>query len=185
MNVRLWSLVLAWSLGAWATVILMSGAMAAVIFPTMKQLDPVLPAFASTPGDHWSLAAGLVMRKIFFISDIVQLVLATACLVSTAVVLKGLQLPALARRSLWIPLTVACIAMLAAAFWLSPALRRDMDEALVAGRNGNASAMHAARTRFSDKHKTATGLMVTTLGGVAFASIAAGIVIKPFAARSS
>ena len=58
-------------------VLVMSGTMAAVIFPTMKQLQPVLPEFVKVPQDHWSLAAGLVMRKVFFISDAVQLVMAT------------------------------------------------------------------------------------------------------------
>ncbi len=185
MNVRLWSLMLAWSLGAWALVIVMSGAMAAVIFPTMKQLDPVLPEFVSTPGDHWSLAAGLVMRKVFFISDIAQLVLAMISVVSLTIVLKASELSTLGRRVLSGSLAISCIAMLASAFWLSPALRRDMDAALIAGRAGNAAAMKTARTQFGEKHKTATTLMVTTLGGVALASLAVAATLKPFSKTGS
>ena len=181
MNVRLWSLMLAWSLGAWALVIVMSGAMAAVIFPTMKQLDPVLPDFVSTPGDHWSLAAGLVMRKVFFISDIAQLVLAMVAVVSLTIVAKGSEIAEFARRVLSLFLAISCIAMLASAFWLSPALRRDMDAALVAGRVGNSVAMNAARTQFGEKHKFATTLMITALGGVALTSLAAMAALKPFA----
>lgn len=185
MNVRLWSLILAWALGAWALVIAMSGAMAAVIFPTMKQLDPVLPEFVSTPGDHWSLAAGLVMRKVFFISDIAQLVLAMIAVVSLAIVLKAGEIGVLARRMLSFFLAVSCIAMLASAFWLSPAMRSDMDAALVAGRAGNSVAMKTARAQFGEKHKSATTLMVTTLGGVVLASLAAAATLKPFAKAAS
>lgn len=181
MNVRLWSLMLAWSLGAWALVIVMSGGMAAVIFPTMKQLDPVLPEFVSTPGDHWSLAAGLVMRKVFFISDIAQLIFAMVAVVSLTIVLKASEIGIFARRLLSLSLAVSCIAMLTSAFWLSPALRRDMDAALIAGRAGNSIAMKASRTQFAEKHKFATTLMVTTLGGVVLASLTAAAALKPFA----
>lgn len=181
MNMRLWSLMLAWSLGAWVLVIVMSGAMAAIIFPTMKQLDPVLPEFFSTPGDHWSLAAGLVMRKVFFISDIAQLVLAMIAVVSLTIVLKAGEIGVLARRVLTLSLAVSCIAMLATAFWLSPAMRRDMDAALIAGKAGNSAAMNASRAQFAAKHTSATTLMVTTLSGAVLASLAVLTTLNPFA----
>lgn len=61
------------ALGVWAGAVVMSGATAAVIFPQMRELDPTLEAFAATPGEHWVIAAGWVMARVFWVMDAVQL----------------------------------------------------------------------------------------------------------------
>ena len=159
-------------------VLVMSGTMAAVIFPTMKQLQPVLPEFVKVPQDHWSLAAGLVMRKVFFISDAVQLVMATISVVAGTLVLKSAAIETRRKMLLVAPIVVACLAMLTSAFWLSPAMRREMDRTIIAGRDGNAIVMQEARARFNSKHPIATGLMATTFSAVVLATIVGAGLLK-------
>jgi hypothetical protein len=178
MNVHRWNFVLAWALGAWAMTLLMSGGMAAVIFPTMKQLAPVLPEFVKTPQDHWSLAAGLVMRKIFFASDAVQLVLATISVVAMMVVLKGSEVARRLRLLMVISLTIACLTMLASAFWISPTMRREMDRAILASREGNAILMQEARSKFNSMHPQVTVLLEATLFAVLMTATTSAFALK-------
>ena len=44
------------ALGAWLGAIVVSGAAAAIIFPTMRSLDPRMPEFGSYQGPHWMIA---------------------------------------------------------------------------------------------------------------------------------
>lgn len=62
-------------LSLWFGSLIMTGAFAAITFPTMQALGPTLPDFeAYEQISHWRIAAGHVMYKGFFISDSVQLV---------------------------------------------------------------------------------------------------------------
>jgi hypothetical protein len=49
----------------WLGMIGMAGYFAAILFPTMKRLDPRLPGFESYTGDHWRIAAGKVAAQVF------------------------------------------------------------------------------------------------------------------------
>jgi hypothetical protein len=64
------------ALGIWAGFLGATAAFAASAFPIMKQLDPMLPAYARYPQDHWKIAAGSVVQRGFLINDIVQFVCA-------------------------------------------------------------------------------------------------------------
>ncbi len=76
------------ALGLWCGSLLMTGAAAAVTFPMLKKLAPTLPGYSGYTGDHWMLAAGHVVDRVFAISDVVQFVcamLATASMLIAAV----------------------------------------------------------------------------------------------------
>lgn len=49
----------------------MTGVVAAVVFPTMRDLDPTLGGYAGYDGPHWSLAAGVIAEKMFHVGFIV------------------------------------------------------------------------------------------------------------------
>lgn len=72
------------ALGVWVGALVMTGAAAAVAFPTMRAMSPSLPEFASYPEDHWMIAAGRVMARVFFISDMAQLICASLAALSLA-----------------------------------------------------------------------------------------------------
>lgn len=65
----IYSLVLA----LWFGGLMMTGLVAAMIFPTMRELGVQLDQFAAfDPTQHWKIAAGAVMEKVFFALDLVQ-----------------------------------------------------------------------------------------------------------------
>jgi len=53
-------------------VVVMSGIFAAVLFPTMKRMDPLLPEFSTYTGEHWRVAAGRIASLVFLISSWIQ-----------------------------------------------------------------------------------------------------------------
>ncbi len=79
--------------GIWLGSIVATGAFAAILFPTLKALDPELPQYASFDGDHWSLAAGQIAERLFFVSDIVQLLMFIAMGVSLLIAHTALKSP--------------------------------------------------------------------------------------------
>ena len=69
------NVVYAMGLSLWFGALLMTGAVAAIIFPTMRDLGVSLDRFAAfDPSQHWKIAAGAVMEKAFFALDLVQAV---------------------------------------------------------------------------------------------------------------
>ena len=146
---------------AWLMELLMSGAMAAVIFPTMKSLNPVIPGFEKMPQDHWALAAGSVMRIIFLIGDCLQCVLAAVSCVAAVMVIRGYQLRGVRAALLGVPLVVGVVAAVLSAVWLSPRMRSEMDDAIAAARAGKAEEAQAARARFTAMHPTSEALLGT------------------------
>lgn len=60
----------------WLGATIMTGAAAAIAFPTMRDLAPALPDFAEYPADHWIIAAGTLMNKVFSVLDYASVALA-------------------------------------------------------------------------------------------------------------
>lgn len=102
------------ALALWLGAVVFAGAFAAIIFPTMKGLDPRLPDFAAYSGEHWRIAAGKVAQKGFLLADIVQFgcaIVAVASLLGM-LVLFGLprRRPATFLRALALGVALACAA---------------------------------------------------------------------------
>jgi Ca2+/H+ antiporter len=64
------------ALGLWAGSLMMTAVTAAVAFPTVKALDPVVPALDPASRPHWPLIAGKVASNVFVISHMTQSVCA-------------------------------------------------------------------------------------------------------------
>lgn len=61
------------ALGLWFGGILFTGAFAAIIFPTLRDLGVELTRFGSfDAAEHWKIAAGSVMERAFFMLDLIQ-----------------------------------------------------------------------------------------------------------------
>ena len=78
----------------WLAALILGGASAAVVFPTMKSVNPMLPDFPGFEADHWKIAAGMVQQRIFFVSDTVQFIAAIAAFLTLGLRLIGLAPPA-------------------------------------------------------------------------------------------
>lgn len=53
------------TLSLWAGAIATTGFLAAIAFPTMKDLDPTLPNITADNAEHWRIAAGNIFNKAF------------------------------------------------------------------------------------------------------------------------
>jgi len=86
------------ALSVWLGAVAMSGVVAAIVFPLMRELEPTLGAYPSYEGDHALLAAGRVASKVFFAVDTIQFVCGTIALATIVLlVVCGYSLNTLAR----------------------------------------------------------------------------------------
>lgn len=154
------------ALGLWAGCLAFAGVSAAVLFPTMKKLQPALPGFASYDGDHWMIAAGQAANRVFGVLGPVEWVLASIAVLT-------LVIPAMVRTMrgrLGMGWAVRAVLVLAAAGLLafgSLVVQRRMNansavywEAASAGQNERAGA---AKASFQRDHPLASGLMQARL----------------------
>lgn len=162
---KLLSTVLVVGSGVAFGVVAMTGVVAAVVFPTVRDLDPTLPGYAGYGGTHWSLAAGVVAERVFRIGFVLTGVALGAALLAVV----GLSVR---RRPLPIFRIGLCIVtvglFLTHVAWLQPR----MDDAATnyreaAGAGDDPTAIEA-KSRFDALHPTASRL----IGATALASLA-------------
>jgi len=152
------------ALGVWCGAVVMTGAAAAVAFPTMKELDPTLPAYAGYPGDHWSLAAGTVMAQVFTLADLVQLVAATLAgmtfLASVAFFRMPLRRPVNVLRGALLLATIGVLAF--HLFSLAPRMNRAMRAYWDAAAAGNVETADRHKQTFDELHPQASTVLSAT-----------------------
>lgn len=162
------------ALGVWAGAVFGAGVSAAVVFPTMRSLDPTLGAYPGYAGEHWMLGAGRVAARVFLITDGVQFACATLAIAGFALARwAGWQ-----RRTRSWAMFLRALA-LGAAFLLvsyhlliqAPRMDRDLRaywDAAEAGDNDDALVHQRA---FADRHPGASrvlaGTFATTTIGLA------------------
>lgn len=151
------------ALGVWAGALFGAGVAAAVAFPTMRDLEPVLGAYPAYTGEHWMLAAGRVAARVFVITDIAQF----AC---ALLAIAGFALATWAgdRRRSWLRFFRA--AALGAAFLLvsyhlliqAPRMDRDLRAYWDAAAAGDNDAALIHQEAFSRQHPNASRTMTAT-----------------------
>lgn len=158
--------------GIWLGSLLMTGAVAATVFPLMRQLNPTLGAYPRFTGDHPVLAGGHVAAKAFLVNDIVQFVCAGLALLSLGVLIiiqlrrpvsqgGGRSPRVLARAVLFgLALAVFCVQF----FMVAPAMDATLREFWLAAAEGNNAAAETLRARFASSHPVASTLMAATAG---------------------
>lgn len=160
-------------LGLAAGVLVMTGAAAAVAFPTMKSLAPALPGFAVDPAQHWSIAAGSVMNRVFGVADAIVLSAAIAAVLTLIVV------SLVARRGLasmtgvlrCAALVALCGAVGLSWFGLRPKMQGNLESYWSAAREGRVEDAAKFKAAFDADHPRASMLLtmqfvlcVTALG---------------------
>jgi hypothetical protein len=161
--------------GLWLGALLMTAAVAAVIFPTMRELDPTFGLFRAYGGPQADLGAGYIQARVFFVADVVQFVGAFAGGVTLAVSIA-------ARRNLRSRLTMARSVLFGAAvlvfafefFVLSPRMNRNATAYWRAAEAGDVVAAEKSRQMFSADHPTATRTFGATAVLVLGSLVAAG-----------
>lgn len=149
------------ALGTASGALLMTGAAAAIAFPAMKSLAPVLPEFKVDAAQHWSIAAGSVMNRIFGFADAVLLGTAIAAISTLLVVVI------VSRRSLASPsgvLRSAAIVALASTVgfgWLGlrPRIQDNLSAYWSAAREGRTDDAARFKAAFDADHPRASMLL--------------------------
>lgn len=165
------------SLGIWFGAVGTAGAVAAVAFPTMMELDPTLGAYAAFPGEHWPIAAGEVLFKVFQITDLVAVV----CVVLIAgTLLASIVAGGLSVRRLSVKLRVALvIALIAVQGWalfvLMPRMSHNVNEFWSAAKAGETERAGEYRVLFSNDHPTSRRVSETLLVFMVIAMGATGV----------
>ncbi|MFK7883039.1 MAG: hypothetical protein AB8F26_02505 [Phycisphaerales bacterium] len=158
------------ALGVWTGALVGAGISAAVVFPTVRDLDPALPEYTAYEGPHWMLSAGMIASRVFLITDIIQFV--CACL---AVVGFGLAVfvgkPA-RNWGLFLRALLLGLAFLAVSYhllMLMPAMQSDLRQYWNAALAGDTATAEQFRQAFSDRHQSAS----RSIGGTALATLGA------------
>jgi len=154
------------SLGLWLGTLVMTGVTAAILFPTIRDLDPHIPSFDSYSGEHWRIVAGKPANTLFFVSDIIGF---ACCILAMASLLGGVVLlgERWRRRSVGMRISVMTAAMCVFGYGFmvhAPAMNKEITAYWRAAEAGENQVAEKHRAAFGAMHPTSTKLMgVTTL----------------------
>lgn len=148
------------ALGVWCGVVAGAGIAAAIIFPTVRDMDPTLGAYPDYTGDHASLAAGRLAGRIFLVSDTVQFVcgfLVLASLIAMLLTGYALRTPLRVVRSV---LTLATLGLLSYHLTLlMPEMAGHLSAYWDAAAQGRTDTAEEARRAFMSMHGHAAGVL--------------------------
>ncbi|MEO1130132.1 MAG: hypothetical protein AAFX05_10570 [Planctomycetota bacterium] len=154
------------SLGLWMGVMLMVGATAAIAFPTMKSLDPQLPAYARYDGEHWAIAAGAIMNRAFLVSE-----WTTASIGALAMMTLGFSRRH--RNRVWLLRLLALATALGLSIWIlalqRPAMSHHLETFWSAAAVGDNAMAAEHKAAFDRMHPIASTLLIAQLVSVGFA----------------
>lgn len=133
----------------WLGATVMTGVAAAIAFPTTRDLAPALPDFSQYPTDHWMIAAGMVMNKVFAVLDYASVALAVIAAQALVIAAMPCRLRLGAPSSIvrLLALVTAVGALAYSLFMLRPAMNahlRDFHAHAMAGRIAEADTARAA-----------------------------------------
>jgi hypothetical protein len=151
------------ALGLWLGALVMSGAVAALVFPLVRDLDPTLPVFAAYEGPHWRLAAGRIAAQVFAVGEIIGLV----CLLLAGVAFGVSAVLAGKARARVMAVRAAAMLLLIGAFGyqffvLSPRMGSSLGAYWRAAAEGRTADALSHAEAFGRDHPTATSLMAAT-----------------------
>ncbi len=153
--------------GIWLGALLMSGAVAGVVFTKTPELDPTLGRFAAYPGDHARLAAGYVQNEVFKLTDLTQFVASLICLATMIGLIALYRLPI---RSLVgaVRLVSLMLGLSALSYYilvLTPRMSENLRAFYAAAEAGEVETAERFRALFDADHPTATNVFaVITIG---------------------
>ncbi len=163
------------SMSIWLGAVAMSGIVAAIVFPLMRQLEPTLGAYPSYEGDHALLSAGRVASKVFFTVDTIQFVCASITLACMIVMLiTGYKINTIARffRILVLSMTLAILSY--HLFLFMPNLTMTLQGYWEFAAQGESARADQFKDRFLESHSAASRLLGTLTIAVLINIILAG-----------
>jgi hypothetical protein len=189
MLTRLADVVFWLGLILWVSALVTAGVSAAMSFPTMREFEVLVPRFSAyDESQHWAIAAGVLMERIFTFTDMVQLVAAALVLVGLAV---GYSPGGRRFRQRMEMLRIVCVlsASLLLTYrvvLLAPQMNASLQRYWHAAEHGHAELAAKHRTEFQDKHPVASriyGIMLVLLLGAAAGTAWTPLALPPPTAR--
>ncbi|MBX3323817.1 MAG: hypothetical protein KF757_12595 [Phycisphaeraceae bacterium] len=161
-------------LGVWFGVLGMTAAVAAIIFPAMRSLEPAFGQFSRYEGAHADLGAGFIQARVFAAADMVQFAAALLAMLN----LTGAMVLQRNLKSMWTMIRcvlLACaVAMLSYhLFILAPRMDSNARVYWEAAAAGESDRAHESHEAFMRDHPAATRTMMflgVFVAGTLFAS---------------
>lgn len=148
-------------LALWLGSLVFTGAIAAMLFPMMRDVDLSLPQYAAYGGSHSILLAGRIMAAIFFMQDVVELAAVAVLAVLLILQFSTFRMP-LRRPANVVRVLAAAVLMLLVSydtFVLAPRMNDNLGEFWRAAQAGEAAEAQRARDAFDADHPAASRLM--------------------------
>ncbi|MEM9065694.1 MAG: hypothetical protein AAGB51_09425 [Planctomycetota bacterium] len=153
------------ALGVWIGVIVGAGLAAAALFPSIRDLDPRVPAYEAYSGEHWLMVGGAAGERIFLYADVAQFVCATGAMLTLIISLitSGAGWRSLS-TALRVPLLCAAIGLFSYSMFMhTPEMNEHLRQLRVAAEAGDEAVAQNHREAFRGMHPVASNL----LGGTA------------------
>ena len=162
-------------MGLWVGSLGMAGATAAIVFPEMRALEPTLGAYPLYTEPHWRLAAGHIAAKVFFASDLVQLVCAPLAGMALALLVlrKRVAWPSRLIAGRLFVLTLLMALLSYRFFVLAPRMDRELSLYRAAAIAGDTARAETHQAAFNADHPTASRVMSATFA-LAFVAFSLG-----------
>lgn len=147
-------------LSLWFGSVVMSGVTAAIAFPTLRDRGVVIPSFSSVdPSEHFKIAAGSVMYKVFFVTDIIQLVSVVVVIAITGVQLSSrrITLPKVPNLIRIGALVVVLLTVSYQILVLSPRMNANLTQYWKLAENGEDGSTY--QQAFEDDHPVASRVL--------------------------
>lgn len=148
-------------LSLWLGSLVFTGAIAAMLFPMMRDIDLSLPQYAAYGGSHSILLAGRIMAAIFFMQDVVELAAVAVLAVLLILHFSTFRMP-LRRPANVVRILAAAVLMLLVSydtFVLAPRMNDNLGAFWRAAQAGEAAEAQRARDAFDADHPAASRLM--------------------------
>ncbi len=162
------------ALAIWLGSLVMAGAVAAQVFPLIRDLDPRVPGHEAFDGEHWLIVAGHVGQMTFNTTDLIQFVCAMMAMLTLigSLGLFGLPMRRLSVLSRACALGAAIILVAYELLVLGPAMQQDLVQYWNAARAGDNALARSAREAFMARHPEASRVLGLTALAVTVALVA-------------
>lgn len=154
------------SLGIWTGALIIAGASAAIIFPTMKDIAPTFAKYNAYTGEHWKLGAGMVQNRVFLVTDAVCAVAAVLAATSLAIEWMASAWKGLLPRLRIVMMVLACATLGYQLFILGPVMSQNIRQHWVLAAAGDNESAEKYRVAFEADHPKASGVMYAQFGAV-------------------
>jgi len=150
------------SLALWLGLIIMTGVMAATVFPMMKDMAPTLGQYAEYKGDHWLIAAGRIANRGFVISSIGEGLCLIAAVTSLVFLTMHRHLTYVAAGARWATTIVLLCILGYSVLMLRPRMGANAGQYWEAAQAGDQVRAEAFQAAFNADHPRASASLSIT-----------------------